>query len=431
MSSVWTSSIEIARREQLYGDISADVLIIGGGMAGILCAHMLQQEGADCVVAEAARIGGGITKNTTAKVTAQHGLIYDYLIKNAGLEKARQYLNANTQAVQQFRDLCANIDCDFEDEDSYVFSLTDMRQLENEAAALRLLGATAEIVRKLNLPLKTVGAIKLPTQAQFNPLQFIAHISQELRIYEDTAVRRISGNIAETDHGNISANKIIVATHFPFINRMGLYFVKMYQHRSYAIALENAQDVGGIYVDAEQNGLSFRNYGNLLIIGGGDHRTGKQGGNWRELRNFAKTHYPNATEKFAWATQDCMTLDSVPYIGHYSPSTPNLFVATGFNKWGMTSAMVSANILRDMIIGRKNEYADVFAPDRSMAKGQLLTNLGETAANFFSLKTKRCSHLGCGLTWNKCENTWDCCCHGSRFDNDGKLIDNPAMRDLK
>ena len=227
------------------------------------------------------------------------------------------------------------------------------------------------------------------------------------------------------------AEKIIVATHFPFINKHGSYFLKQYQHRSYDLALENAPNVHGMYVDEAQKGMSFRNYQNLLLIGGGDHRTGKQGGNWQELSNFAIRYYPNAKEKYRWATQDCMTLDSVPYIGQYSKHTPNFYVATGFNKWGMTSAMVAGMILTDMVMGKENPNAEVFSPSRSILRPQLAVNAFEATVNLLTPSQKRCPHLGCALKWNGKERSWDCPCHGSRFTENGVLIDNPATGNLK
>ena len=204
----------------------------------------------------------------------------------------------------------------------------------------------------------------------------------------------------------------------------------MYQHRSYVIALENAPNVHGMYVDEAQNGMSFRNFENLLLIGGGDHRTGKQGGNWQELRTFARQHYPNASEKYCWATQDCMTLDGVPYIGAYSAGTPDLYVATGFNKWGMTSSMVSAMILCDLVQEKQNPYAEAFSPSRTILRPQLAVNAWEAVVNLLTPSAKRCPHLGCALKWNPYEHTWDCPCHGSRFTKNGRLIDNPATGDL-
>ncbi|MEF9984697.1 MAG: FAD-dependent oxidoreductase [Oscillospiraceae bacterium] len=431
MISAWSANSDMPHFKALNTNIKTDVLIIGGGMAGILCAYMLKEAGIGYVLVEAKTIGGGITKNTTAKITSQHGLIYDKLIKEFGIEKALMYLIANEKAVEKYKQICGNIDCDFEEKDAFVYSLDDRRKIENELKALGKLKFNAKFIEKTPLPFSIAGAIEFKNQAQFNPLKFISAIAKDLNIYENTMVSEIREQTAITNGGNIKAEKIIVATHFPFINKYGSYFMKMYQDRSYVIALENAINIDGMYLEEKQNGMSFRNYKDLLLIGGGDHRTGKTGGNWEELRRFAKQHFPKAQEKYAWATQDCMTLDSVPYIGNYSKHTPNLFVATGFNKWGMTSSMVSAMILSDMVQGKKNEYAQVFSPSRSMMKPQLFINGFVATTNLLTISKRRCPHLGCALKWNKAEHSWDCPCHGSRFNKDGNLIDNPATGDLK
>ncbi len=431
MNSLWEQESICSGFEDLKQEIKTNILIIGGGMAGILCAYMLQQAGIQYVLVEAQTICSGITKNTTAKITSQHGLIYDKLIRKFGVEKAKQYLEANEAALCKYRELCKNVDCDFEEKPSYVYSLHDRLKIEKEILALEKLAGHAEFTQRIPLPFSVAGAVKYENQAQFHPLKFISAISKGLCIYEHTRVRELVGTTAITDHGKIIAKKIIVATHFPFLNKHGSYFLKMYQHRSYVIALDNAQNVDGMYVDEAQKGMSFRNYENLLLIGGGDHRTGKTGGNWKELRNFAQQYYPSAIEKYHWATQDCMTLDSIPYIGAYSASTSDLYVATGFNKWGMTSAMISAMILCDLIQGKQNPYAEVFSPSRTILRPQLAVNVFEAVVNLLTPTTKRCSHLGCALKWNPYERTWDCPCHGSRFKKDGKLIDNPATQSLK
>lgn len=431
MDSLWKQTSQHSSFKQLNQEIKTDVLIIGGGMAGILCAYMLQQSGIEYVLVEAETVCSGITQNTTAKLTLQHGLIYHKLIRQFDPETAKQYLNANEVALKKYRDLCNQVDCDFEEKDSYVYSLNDRQKIENEIAALEQLGLYVEFTERLSLPFPVAGAVKIPKQAQFHPLKFISSISKELHIYEHTMVRELVGTTAITDYGKIIAKKIIIATHFPFLNKHGSYFLKMYQHRSYVIALENAPNMEGIYVDEAQTGMSFRNYKNLLLIGGGDHRTGKKGGNWKELRDFAQRNYPNATEQYCWATQDCMTLDSVPYIGAYAKSTSNLYVATGFNKWGMTSAMISAMILCDMVQEKENPYAQAFSPSRTMLRPQLAVNAFEAAIHLLTPTTRRCPHLGCALKWNPYERTWDCPCHGSRFTKDGKLIDNPATGNLK
>ncbi|PWM44213.1 MAG: FAD-dependent oxidoreductase [Clostridiales bacterium] len=431
MKSVWSDLTDFPVFETLNRNIKTDVLIIGGGMAGILCAYMLEKAGVDYVLLEATRIGNGVTKNTTAKITSQHGLIYDQLIKDFGIDKAKMYLNANQAAVEKFREICKNIDCDFENKDAFVYSLDNHKKIIKEKKALDKLGFDAEYLKNISLPFPVCGAIKFKNQAQFNPLKFISAISAKLNIFENSAVRELSEHKATTDNAVITANKIITTTHFPFINKHGNYFIKMYQHRSYVIALENAEDVNGMYVDEADNGMSFRNYKNLLLIGGGDHRTGKKGGNWSELEEFANRYYPDAVEKYRWATQDCMTLDRIPYIGLYSKNTPDFYVATGFNKWGMTSSMVAATILSDMVCGRKSEYEQVFLPTRTILRAQLAVNSFEAVKNLLTISKKRCPHLGCALKWNDQEHSWDCPCHGSRFTEDGKLIDNPATGNLK
>ena len=380
---------------------------------------------------EADKICSGITKNTTAKITSQHGFIYDKITKKFGAENAQKYLQVNENAVKKYMEICKNIDCDFEMKDNVVYSTDNYNKVEKELIALQNIGYKAQIEYKLPVPIDIEGAIRFKNQAQFNPLKFVSHIVQDMNIYENTKVIEIRDNVAITNRGRITAECFIVATHFPFMNKYGGYFVKMYQHRSYVIAIDRNVDIGGMYVDEAKTGMSFRNAGDLLLIGGGDHRTGKQGGSYNELRQFAKTCFPKNREKYHWATQDCITLDGLAYIGKYSSKIPNVYVATGFNKWGMTTSMVASEILSDLISGRKNDFADLFSPQRSILTPQLPLNVGESILGLVTPTTKRCSHLGCALKWNSVEHTWDCSCHGSRFTEKGELIDNPATDDLK
>ncbi len=428
--SVWDACSQPPEFPTLEKSEKTDVLIIGGGIAGILTAYFLQERKINYILAEKDRICRGTTHCTTAKITSQHGFIYQKLLKSYGIEKTQMYLSANQKAVKEYEKLCRNIDCDFEKKDNYVFSTRNRDKVEKEFEALQKIKANAQLCDRLEIPLKTEGAIKFSNQAQFNPLKFLYHIAENLNIYENTFITGIDENTAYFDKGKITAKKIIVTSHFPFINRHGSYPLKLYQHRSYVIALENAQKLDGMYVDEYDKGLSFRNYKNIMFLGGGGHRTGKKGGNWNELRAFAEEHYPHATEKYFWATQDCMSLDNIPYIENYSASTPDLFVASGFNKWGMTSSMVAAKILCDTICEKRNEYSEVFSPSRSILKPQLVVNGVESAVNLLTPTTKRCSHLGCALKWNKTEHTWDCPCHGSRYEENGEVINNPAMKNI-
>lgn len=431
MESIWKSTVKLPTFPQQKGDIRTNVLIIGGGIAGILTAYFLQQNGIKYVLVEKNRICSGTTQNTTAKITYQHSLIYHKILKSRGVEIAKKYLIANKVAFDKYSELCQKIDCDYEIKDNFVYSTNNKQILEDEMNALYKIGYKAKYCEDVAVPVKTVGAVMFPKQAQFNPLKFISAIANGLNIYENTFVREMYGNIAITDFGRIYADKVILATHFPFINKHGSYFLKLYQHRSYVIALENAQIFDGMFVDENRKGISFRTDKSLVLLGGGGHRTGKNGGNWEELRSFAKAFYPDSIEKFSWAAQDCMSLDDVPYIGRYSKSTDNLYVESGFNKWGITSAMTSAMIISDMIMGKKNEYMDVFNPSRSIIKPQLAINGFEAVKNLLTISEKRCPHLGCSLKWNSAEHSWDCACHGSRFDANGKVIDNPANGNLR
>lgn len=431
MKSLWEQTAKLNHFDCLDGDIKTDVLIIGGGMAGLLCAYQLHQAGVPYVLAEADTICSGVTKNTTAKLTIQHGLIYHKLLGRFGNERTKGYLSAQEEALKRYRTLCRKIDCDYEEADSYVYARDNLRNIERELDALHRLGFPGEFASQLPLPFAVAGGVKFPRQAQFHPLKFAAAISQGLHVYEHTMVKELIGRTAITNHGRIHAKHIVVTTHFPFLNRHGSYFIKLYQHRSYVLALEHAPNLNGMYVDQTQTGLSFRNYGSMLLVGGGGHRTGKPGGNWRELRQFVKEYYPESTEKYHWATQDCMSLDNMPYIGPYWSNTSDVYVATGFNKWGMTNSMVAATLLCDLVQGKQNPYAEVFSPARSIFRPQLTVNALESTVNLLTPSTRRCPHLGCALKWNPAEHTWDCPCHGSRFTRDGKLIDNPATKDLK
>jgi len=431
MDSIWTQTVQLPRFEPLRSDLRTGVLIVGGGMAGLLCAYCLARAGVDYALVEADRIGGGITKNTTAKLTFQHGLLYDKLIREFGVEKARLYLEANQSALETYRELCRSIDCDFEEKDAFVYSTGSPQKIERELEALSRLGFPAEPVKETPLPFPVAGAVRFARQAQFHPLKFIAGIAEGLRIFEHTKVLELGPGRAVTNGGTVSAEKIIIATHFPLLNKHGSYFLKLYQHRSYVLALKNAPNVGGMYVDENEKGLSFRNYGDLLLLGGGGRRTGKRGGGWRELEDFVRTHYPDAQETARWATQDCMTLDGAPYIGQYSRRTPGLYTVTGFNKWGMTSAMAAARLLTDLVLGRDNPYAEVFSPSRTVLRSQLAVNGLESVLGLVTPTAPRCPHMGCALKYNAAEHSWDCPCHGSRFGEDGRLIDNPATDDKK
>ena len=430
-NTIWTQQTLLPEFPNLCGNRKTDVLIVGGGLAGILCAWRLQQAGVDYLLIEADRICGGITGCTTAKITSQHGLIYDKILRRYGTEAARIYYDANQSALGVYRTICAGMDCDFETKDNFIYTVNSPLKLERELQALQTLNIPALFAEHLPLPVRTQGAVCFPEQAQFHPLKFTAGVSGGLKIREHTPARAFDGNSVLTDYGRITAEKIIIATHFPLINKHGFYFLKQHQNRSYVISLANATQLNGMYRDEAEDGFSFRNFGSSLILGGNAHRTGKQSNSWDGLESAAAHWYPTARLQYRWAAQDCMTLDGIPYIGRYGRRSHELYVATGFNKWGMTSAMLAAMILTDQIQGKSNPYEEVFSPQRSTLHPQLAVNILESTCNLLKPTVPRCPHLGCALKWNPQEHSWDCPCHGSRFDENGKLLDNPANGDLK
>ena len=431
MESIWDRDVDMPRFSPLEGDLDTDVLVIGGGLAGMLCAKKLTDAGIDCILIEENRLMQGVSGRTTAKLTVQHGLIYGKLLDRFGPEKAQLYWQANEEALAAFRDMVQGIDCDFQTASNYIYATESAEKLERELQACEQLGIPARWEKRLPLPFSVSGAVGVPNQGQFHPLKLAKGIQKGLKIYENTKALEFVGNRVKTPKGTIKAEKIIVATHFPILNKHGAYYMKLYQQRSYVIALENAPRVEGMYLDAAENGLSIRSAGKYLLLGGGGHRTGKQGCGWKLPETVARRHFPKAKIAARWATQDCMTLDGMPYIGQYSRGTPDLYVATGFGKWGMTTAMVSAMVLTDLLQGKKNPYEELFSPSRSVMHKQLLYNGAETALNLARPTKPRCPHLGCALHWNKMEHSWDCVCHGSRFSKKGEKLNGPATDDLK
>lgn len=430
MATLWQKQADIPEYPRLSGDIRTDVLVIGGGMAGLLTAYCLHEKGIQTVLVEKDRVCAATTAGTTAKITAQHGLIYRKILKSYGEDYAKMYYTANAEGAEQLKNLCRRADCELEIKDNFVYS-TDHKKLEEELSALQKIGADAKFQSQLPIPIDAAGAVGFANQGQFHPLKLARFLSKDLTVYEHTKVTEMEKTTAVTDSGRIHADKVVVATHFPFINKHGSYFLKLYQHRTYMLALKNVAPLDAMYVDDSKTGFTFSSFGDVFLLGGGSHRTGKQGGSYGEVRYFKNAHYPQAVERFHWAVQDTMSLDGIPYIGNYSKNTPDLYVAAGFNKWGMTGSMASAQILSAMIAGEEHPCAPVFSPSRSILKPQLLVNGFETTKNLLIPTRRRCPHLGCALKYNQEEHSWDCACHGSRFSDAGKVLNNPANDDLK
>ena len=474
MKSIWQETCKLAPREQLRRDLKTEVAVIGGGMAGVLIASALREAGLQVTILEADRIGSGQTGGTSAKITSQHGLIYARLTEQLGEERSRLYAQANEAAIREYRRLVSqrSIQCDLEERSAFLYG-SCAPLLRQEAEAACHLGLPAAFVDRVPIPAAADGAVRLDGQAQFHPLKFLRAMASDLEIFENTPVLSAHGRLLQTPGGRVEAEHIVFACHFPFVNFPGMYFARMHQERSYVLALENAMDPDGMFLGID-DGFSFRSFGHLLLLGGGGHRTGEnsQGGSYELLRRMARIWFPRSREVACWSAQDCMTPDGVPYIGRFALGTDNWYVATGFRKWGMTTSMVAAMVLRDLVCGRENPWAQVFDPGRTEAEavpalaaqgvqavkglarrffqipketaaqlppghGGVVTLDGQKAGVYKDENGKlygvdiRCPHLGCQLEWNPDERSWDCPCHGSRFDPQGHLISGPAQKDLE
>ncbi len=410
-----------------------------------------------------------------------------------GKEKAKQYLEANEEAIKNIEEIIQKeqIECEFKRKDAYVFTQKqdEIPKIKKEVEVVQSLGLPAEFVENTELPLKILGAIKFPNQAQFNPCKYTQGLIEAMpnvQIYENTKVIDLKTEengyeIITENENKINAKYVVIATHYPIINIPGYYFLKMYQSLSYVIGAETSkQELDGMYINSEEPTISLRTTSledgkNLLIVAGMDHKTGEKkdlSEEYEKLIKIAKQIDPDCKIKYKWCTEDCIPLDKIPYIGEFSNLMPNVYVGTGYKKWGMTSSNIAANIIVDKIMGKESPYQEVFTSTRlkpiknyeemgNMIKEVVksliieklkipkkeLENIKKGEAKVIEINNKKvgvykdekenlyavkpvCSHLGCELSWNNLEKTWDCPCHGSRFTFEGKSIYDPSIQDL-
>lgn len=432
--------------------------------------------------------------NTTAKITSQHDLFYDYLIQTFGTDFAENYLDANEKAIRNIKEIidAEKIDCDFEWQDSFVYtdSEDEVIKIKNEVTSVNSLGFPAEFVTTSSLPFSILAGIKFPKQAQFHPLKYCKGLSDCVvqnggQIYEDTKVYDVDKKDTyyevQTNEHTVHAKYVVLACHYPIINAPGFYFLKMYQETSYLIGFTtNSPLFSGMYINTKSPICSLRtvpyNDSKLVLMGGSEHKTGNKedlSDCYRNLENRAKELYPDANILYHWNTEDCISLDKVPYVGEFSELMPHMYVATGFKKWGMTTSNVAANIITDMIMEKENPYATTFKSTRfhplkngtefvNMLKqttdslildkfkipNDTLNSIDKDEAKIVSVENTKlgiyrdkegkyyalkpvCSHLGCELSWNNLDKTWDCPCHGSRFSYTGKSLYDPSVKDIK
>lgn len=476
MGTIWESSNK-NRYETLKGEIERDIVVVGGGIAGFLTAYRLHEAKQSVTLIEANELFSGVTRRTTAHIEAMQGIKYSEIRKYSE-KSASLFFKSQNDAVSEFENLVLKhrIECSFKREDSYLFSTSEnTKQLKKEFEALITAGADVEYIENPSIPVaKATAAIKLKNQASFEPIKFLNALPAEFEIFENTKVKDIDfdNKILYTTHGEIVANKIVIATNFSIVNVPGWFFLRMYKSQSYCVALDNAPDIGGMYTHEAANGMTFRNYNDYLIVGGLDHRSGRPDCGADKYDRLIEKGQKIAKGEVVgkWSTNDCVTSDLIPYIGYLSKSSKDVFVITGFNKWGMTNAMVASKLITDMIVGEKNPYQKLFSPQREMRGGLFylkntlctVKNLvfkplcpplkcykslknGQGKVVFYKFRKKAvyrdiegkfhvispyCAHLGCQVKFNPTDLTWDCPCHGSRFDIDGNIISCPTVEPL-
>jgi glycine/D-amino acid oxidase-like deaminating enzyme/nitrite reductase/ring-hydroxylating ferredoxin subunit len=466
-----------------------DVAVVGGGIAGLSVALLASQAGASVAVLEAGRVASGVTGYTTAKVTSLHGLTYAGLERNFGPDGARAYAEANQAALAEMGGLVSElaIDCAFERLPAFTYTeqADSVGQIEVEVAAATRAGLPASFTTEVDLPYPVAGAIRVEDQAQFHPRRYCLGLAEAIvagggAVYEQTRVLDVDDGDpcrVRTETGELTARYVVQATHLPVVDPGG-FFARTHPERSYALAVELDGPVPrGMYLSADQPSRSVRPIeGQLVLIGGEGHKVGQDPDTRRRyaaLEEFVAERFKTAAVRHRWSAQDFMPADGVPYIGRLTPRSTHRLVATGFKKWGMTHATVAAMILRDHITGGENAWAWLYdatrlkpkaaagnlvseninvakrfvgdrlsamhpAPAESLAPGEAGVRdiNGHRAAAYrddtgrLHAVSARCTHMGCLVTWNTAEQSWDCPCHGSRYDFDGQVIQGPAVRPL-
>ncbi|WP_240985807.1 FAD-dependent oxidoreductase [Acididesulfobacillus acetoxydans] len=490
--SFWLISTPSTDYPSLDEDRKADVAVVGGGIAGITAAYLLVNEGLNVVVLDADRIVRGTTAHTTAKLTSQHGLIYAQIRNQMGEEKARQYAEANEEAIRFVTQLIEEnkIECDFSRQAAYIYTLEEtlIPKIEQEQEVAAALGIKAFYQTEIPLPLPVKAALRFDAQAQFHPRKYLLALAAIIRekggfLFENSKVVDIQGDgpytLLTVNQKKVTAPMVILATHYPCHNFPGLYFTRLYTERAYAVAAKIAVPFpGGMYINAEQPARSLRALptadGERVLVVGEKHKTGHGqdlAEHYYNLMTFAQELFPVEEFSWRWSTQDVSTLDDVPYIGRMTAGHPDIYLATGFRKWGMTGGTVAGLLLRDLIVKGESPWEDVYRPPRftapaamqfvaqnadvafNLIAGKLLPGQGAihlqpgeaVLANVDGEKTgvyidaqrqvhavdTTCTHLGCELRWNNAESSWDCPCHGSRFGLDGEVLEGPAMQALE
>lgn len=486
--SLWMATAPDTAYPTLNSSVEAEVVVIGGGIAGLLTAYELICRGHSVILLEGRKIVSGVTGNTTAKITSQHDVIYHTLEKKFSKEAAATYANANEAGLARIKEICRkeSIDCELTSARTYVFTRDEKKrqELEKEAAAAKSAGLEAKFTDEaLELPFETVGAVRVEDQAYFHPRKFLLGVGEAIikaggQIYENSRVTDLDEKgekvVASLENGEkVLADKAVIATNFPFMDK-GFYSSRLEPHRSYAVAI-TGPDIKMDHMYLEDSGLMYRPYGkNGVIISGQGHRVGEADSaeKFLELEREVMEQYPAAVIEYRWATHDAMPADKVPLIGQYRPDLSRIFTATGYKGWGMAAAGFTGLLLADLIEEKENPWAQFFSPSRLASfkpsiklvehnlksakhfvderltetdsiddvrngEGRIIRQGAKLVAVYKDEKglakavSATCTHLGCTVAWNKAEKTWDCPCHGSRFELDGSVIQGPAVKPLQ
>jgi glycine/D-amino acid oxidase-like deaminating enzyme/nitrite reductase/ring-hydroxylating ferredoxin subunit len=479
--SLWAGTTPEGASQPLSGETGADVCVIGAGIAGLCTAMLLAEAGRSVAVVDSGRIASGVTGYTTAKITALHGLKYGVLIKTFGEPTARTYAEANQSAVEDFARIVREqgIDCDFRRAPAFTYTEDDawVEAIRAEADALTRFGLKASVTTATSLPFAVKAAVRLEDQALFHPRKFALAAAQFVRehggqIYDQTRATDVKHDgdacVVQTENGSIRALHTVIATHLPFPGQ-GEYYNKTWPSRSYALALRIQGDIPeGMFLNAESPVRSIRPHptsdGTYLLVGGEGHRVGEEPDTerrYKALETWARERFGSDVEvAYRWSAQDYMPADGVPFIGQLDAESQRIFVATGFGKWGMSNGMVAARILTDRIRGVENPWAPAFdslrkvrgkvpdAGDNTLqqapspsdippGEARLVMRDGKKLAVYreksgvLHVVAAECTHMGCIVGWNTADQSWDCNCHGSRFDLEGKVMQAPATKDLE
>ena len=477
----------------MEGDQRAGVVVVGGGITGLTTALLLAGQGVDVVVVEALDIAAGVTGRTTAKVTSQHSMLYSTIASKHGEEAARVYGEANQTAVEYVVRLVqdGDIDCSLERRPAFVYTLDEdtVAKIEEEAELCRRLGLPSSFTSSVgdDLPYDIRGAMRFDDQIQLQPVAYCDGLAGMVvaaggRIFEQTRVTDVNTGTpvsVETERGTITADAVVLATHIPIVDR-GLFAAKADPHASHAVALETDGALPqGMYITADTPSRSVRSFmhddRSYLVVVGEGHRTGEEDAEAHEqaLVDWAAQHWPNARVAYTWMAEDYNPMDAIPYIGRLASADSDVFVATGFQKWGLSNGTAAAMILSETVLGRDHPWADVFDARRitpiASAKSFVKHNVkavGHMVGDRFSERSEdvaqlqpgdgavlsidghdyavskdaggrvtalspKCTHMGCLVAYNGAERSWDCPCHGSRFAADGSVIHGPATTPLE